>query len=173
MPIACLACVTLGVFLVRSGNFTPGVLLVTFGVLFAFLSTYGSLMDVAILANTDGISAYKIGRRIKFIRWQDISKVKKIHRWNAGSRSYQDVYYVFDKPYPPISERLVNFVGPITFTDEISNLPELINKVNESAREFGFSLSIIDQEASQVRRLRPAEIFVAEFNDSDPCRPKG
>lgn len=149
MPGVSLISLGLGAFLLKVNSIFFGALLVLFAAWFIFLIAFGSLMCCSITVSDDGIAAHNFGRTLKFIRWGDVMKIKKIRRWNAGSRSFEDVFHVLDGTFPPLRERMVNLRGPVAFTDKIRGLPELLDKINEAARRYHFPLVALDQEAAR------------------------
>lgn len=149
LPVVSLISLGLGVFLLETASTFFGVLLILFGAWFLFLSAFGSLMCSSITASDEGIAARNFGRTLKFIRWRDVTKVKKVRRWNAGSRSFEDVFYVFDGTFPPLRERIVNLRGPVAFTDKICGSRGLLDKINEAVRRYRFPLVALDQEAAR------------------------
>jgi hypothetical protein len=78
-----------------------------------------------------------------------VKTVKKVRRWNAGSRSFEDVFHVFDGAFSPFRERMVNLRGPIVFSDKIRELRSLLDKINDAARRYHFSVVSLDQEAAR------------------------
>jgi hypothetical protein len=146
MPMVAVISLVLGTFLLKADSTIVGVLLILFGACLFFLSACGSLMCSRIVVGDKGIAAYNFGRTLKFIRWQDVTKIKKVRRWNAGSRSYEDVFYAFDGDYPPLQERMVNLRGPVTFSDKIRGVRDLLDKINEYARRHHFLLITLAQE---------------------------
>ncbi|MGH7105060.1 MAG: hypothetical protein ACREFT_00925 [Acetobacteraceae bacterium] len=149
MPIVSLISLGLGVFLFAATSIFFGVILILFGVWLVFLSVFGSLMCSSVTVSNEGIAAHNFGRTLKFILWQDVMKVKKVRRWNAGSRSFENVFYIFDGTFPPLRERMVNLRGPIAFTDKIRELRELLDEINKAARRYHFPLVVLDQEAAR------------------------
>ena len=146
MPVVSLISILLGAFLLKAESTVVGALLILFGACLFFLSAFGSLMCSSIVVSDKGIAARNFGRMLKFIRWEDVAKIKKVRRWNAGSRSYEDVFYVFDGNYPALRERVVNLRGPIAFSDKIRGVRNLLDKINEHARRYHFPLVTLDQE---------------------------
>ena len=170
MPVTSLASVSLGVFLLRADNVIIGAFLATFGALFLFLSAFGSLMCSSIAVNDEGIAAHNYGRTLKSVHWQDVTKVKSVKRWNAGSRSYEDVFYVFDGEFPALEERMINLRGPIVFTDRIDDLRKLLDSINERSQRYQFLLVSLDQEQlgnslwnREQRRAPKKEVRLTEF----------
>jgi ABC-type multidrug transport system fused ATPase/permease subunit len=149
MPVVSLVGILLGIFLLTAGSAIVGALLILFGGCLVFLSAFGSLMCSSIAINDEGIAARNFGRTLRYIRWEDVTKIKKVRRWNAGSRSYENVFHVFDDDFPALRERLVNLRGPIVFSDKICKMSGLLNKINESARRYQFPLVTLDQEATR------------------------
>ncbi len=146
MPLVSLISVSLGLFLSKAGDAILGSLFISVGAGLFFLSTFGSLMSSSIVASIEGIGARNFGRTLKFIRWRDISKIKKVRRWNAGSRSFEDMFYIFDGDFTALRERMVNLRGPIAFSDKICGIRDLLNGINDRAREHHLLLVILDQE---------------------------
>jgi hypothetical protein len=103
-------------------------------------------MSSSIVLSEEGIAARNFGRTLKFIRWENVTKIKKVRRWNAGSRSYEDVFYVFDGDFPALRERMVNLRGPIAFSDKIRRVRDLLDEINEYARRYHFPVLTLDQE---------------------------
>lgn len=149
MPVVSLISLGLGAFLFEEASIFFGVLLILFGAWFIFLSVFGSLMCSSITVSGEGIAAHNFGRTLKFIRWQDVTQVKKVRRWNAGSRSFEDVFHVFDGTFSPLRERLVNLRGPVVFTGKIRGLRGLRDRINEASHRYHFSLVALDQEAAR------------------------
>lgn len=149
LPIFSVLGLGLGAFLLEVGSAFFGALLILFGAWLIFLSAFGSLMSASIIVSDEGIAAHNFGRSLKFIRWRDVTKIKKVRRWNAGSRSFEDAFYVFDKTFSSLHQRMVNLRGPIAFTDKIRDLRGLLDKVNEAARRYRFPLVALDQEAAR------------------------
>jgi len=144
-----------GVLLLAATGIFFGALLFLFGsLLLAFLSIFGSLMCCSIIISENGIAAHNFGRVLKFIRWQDITTIKKIRRWNAGSRSFEDTFHIFDGEFPAFRERTVNLRGPIVFTDKIRSLRSLLDKINEAAHRYRLPLVVLDQEAARSLAAR-------------------
>jgi hypothetical protein len=108
MPIVSLINLGLGALLLEVGSVFFGALLILFAAGFVFLIAFGSLMCCSITVSDEGIASHNFGRTLKSIRWQDVTKIKKVRRWNAGSRSFEDVFYVFDGTFPALRERTVN-----------------------------------------------------------------
>lgn len=154
MPIVSLISLSLGVFLLHVASTFFGVLLVLFGIWFIFLSAFGSLMCSSITISEEGIASHNFGRTLKFVRWQDVIKIKKVRRWNAGSRSFEDVFHVFDKIFSPLQERMVNLRGPVAFTDKLRGSRELLDKINEAACRHHFPLVLLDQEAARKSAIK-------------------
>jgi hypothetical protein len=146
MPAVSLTCIGLGVFLLIMERAVVSYFLILVGMGFMFLSAFGSLMCSSIIVTDDGIAACNYGRTLKFIRWRDATGAKKVRRWNAGSRGYDDVYHIFDGSG---HERIVNLLGPIVFTDKIIGLREILDSVNDAARGHHFPLTVSDQEAAR------------------------
>nr|RAV91156.1 hypothetical protein DBT45_09350 [Aerococcus tenax] len=149
MPIVSLIGLGLGVLLLESESAFVGVLLILFGVWLLFLSVFGSLMCASIIVSDDGIASCNFGRSLKFVRWKNVSKIKKVRRWNAGFRSFEDVFYIFDGAFSPFQERMVNLIGPIAFTDKIRGLRNILDCINEAAKKYSIPLILLDQEAAR------------------------
>ena len=150
MPALCLVSILLGAFLLITGSLTVGSAIVgTLFVLFSpvvfFLSAFGALMCSVIAVSDEGIAAHNFGRTLRFIRWEDVTKIKKVRRWNIASGSYLDTFYVFDRNFPPLRERMVNFRGPIAFSGEIRGLRDLLNRINDYSRRNNFLLVTLAQ----------------------------
>src|SRR5664279_65067 len=92
MPLVSLVSILLGVFLLTAGSPIVGALFILFGGCFVFLSAFGSLMCSSITISDEGIAAHNFGLTLRFIRWENVTKIKKVRRWNAGSRSYESVF---------------------------------------------------------------------------------
>jgi hypothetical protein len=167
MPLASLVGIGLGVFLLRAENTIIGTFLATSGALFIFLSAFGSLMCSSIAVNDKGIAAHNYGRTLKFVQWRDVTKIKKVKRWNAGSRSYEDVFHVFDGEFPALRERMVNLRGPIVFTDQIRDLRKLLDRINEYSRRYHFLLVTLDQEAARKLAVEQGARVVGEHCAQD------
>ena len=163
MPGVALVSFGLGMLWLELGTSVVPVLFFLCAAWLVCLAAFGSLMSSSIATSDEAIAAYNYGRMLKSVRWQKIAKVKKVRRWNAGSRSYEDVFHVFDGEPSWLQERMVNLRGPIVFTDKISELRTLLNEINGYAREYRFSLVILDQEASKFGSINPVETNVAAF----------
>jgi hypothetical protein len=146
MPMVSLISLGLGWVLLGANNIIVGFFLILFGALLVFLSAFGSLMYSSIVINDEGIATRNYGRTLKFIPWTKVVKIKKVRRWNAGSRSFEDVFHIFNGSS---SGRMVNLRGPIVFTDKIRGLRTLLDKLNASARKYHFALVALDQEAAR------------------------
>ncbi|MEI9997346.1 MAG: hypothetical protein WDM91_22315 [Rhizomicrobium sp.] len=153
MPMMSLASLSMGIFLIDSASTFVGFLLILFGAAFLFLSAFGTLMCSSIVSGDDGIAAHNFGRNLRFIRWQDVTVVKKSRRWNPGARAFQDVFYVFDSVYSSLQERMVNLRGPIVFSDRISGLRDLLDDINQAAHQYHFPLVALDQEAARTQAI--------------------
>jgi hypothetical protein len=165
MPLVSLTSIVFGVFLLTvDDGAVVGAFLILFGPSLLFLSAFGSLMCSSIAISDEGIAARNFGRTLKFIRWKDVTKIKKVRRWNAGSRSYQDDFYVFDGDFPALRERMVNLRGPIAFRDQILRVRDLLDKINASAQQHHFLLVSLDQETGSevavqcIQTGQPAQI---------------
>ena len=154
MPAVSLSSSGLGGVLLKSDNVIAGILLMLFGMFFLLLTAFGSLMCSSIHVSADGIAARNFGRTLKFVRWEDVVKVKRVRRWNAGSRSFENVFYIFDGVFSAARERMVNLRGPIAFTEQIHGLRELLAKINDSARKYHFALVSLDQEEARKSAMR-------------------
>jgi len=146
MPTVSLISIVLGVFLLKASSAIVGDLLIFFGACLLFLSAFGSLMCSSIAISDEGIAAHIFGRRLKFIHWEDVTKIKKVRRWNAGSRSFDEVFHVFDGDFPALRERMVNLRGPIVFSDKILRVRALLNGINRYSRLHHLPLLIVNQE---------------------------
>src|ERR1051326_7790142 len=129
IPALSVFCLGTGIFAIDANSTLFGFLSILVAALFISLSVFGSLMCSSITIDDEGIGSRNFGRRLKFIRWQDVTKVRKIRRWNAGSRSYENVFHVFDRDFSGLRERMVNLRGPIVFTDKIDRLRELLDTI--------------------------------------------
>jgi hypothetical protein len=159
IPALALGSTGLGVFLFVVGSIFVGALLFVFGIWFAFIGAFGVLKCSAIRLDSKGIEAHNFGRILKTANWQHVKKAKKVRRWNAGSRSFEDAYYVFDGPFSALRERMVNLRGPIAFDEKIRGLRALLDKINAAAVQYDFPLIVSDQEAS-IKLARLAGISV-------------
>ena len=146
IPVVSLISLSMGIFLLKSASMVLGVLLILFAAWFIFLSVFGSLMCSSITVSDKGIAAHNFGRTLKFVHWQDVTKVKKVSRWNAASRSFESVFYVFDGSFSSFWERVVNLRGPLAFTEKIQGLRGLLDKINEAAHRYQFSIVSLDQK---------------------------
>jgi hypothetical protein len=151
IPGLSLFCFGVGVFAISEHSYVFGVLCILVAAWFISLSVFGSLMCSSIIVSDRGIASRNFGRVLKFIGWEDVTKVKKVRRWNAGSRSYEDVFYAYDGDFPGLRERMVNLRGPIVFTDRITGLRALLDNVNEYAQRHRFPLIVLDQEVARER----------------------
>lgn len=150
MPVVALVSLSLGVFLLKSFDLALfGIILLMFGIWFVFLAMFGALMCSSIVATDDGIAAHNFWRILKYIRWCQITKVTKVHRWNAGSRSFEDVFRVYDGTASALHERMVNLCGPIVFTGKIRGSRGLLDRINQAAHQYHFPLVLLDQEAAR------------------------
>lgn len=168
------ASVALGIFVLKGDTFV-GVFLLLFGSLMISLGAYGSLLCSSISIDGKGIAACNFGRTLRHIEWQNVTKITKVRRWNAGLRGYENEYYIFDGVFSPLMERLFNLRGPIAFSDKIKELRDLLDQINAAASQYQFSLTAVDQEAARTlaaeagagawRRTVPTvdEVQVAEF----------
>lgn len=154
LPAMSLVSVSLGFFLIGE-SIVAGIVLFAIGAWFGLLGAFGSLACSSIAVSDEGIAAYNFGRTLRFIPWRYVIKVKKVRRWNAGSRSYQDDFYIFDSDFSAPRERMVNLRGPISFSDKIRGLRQLLDRINDRARQHRFSLIVLDQEAARNRALQP------------------
>ncbi len=138
----------LAIFLFEQGAIGVAVLCLLFAIGIALLIVLTSLTYALIGISDDGITAYKLGWKMKSIRWQDVKKIQKMRFWNMGARAYQGRFYVYDGDFGTRRKLMVNLRGPIVFTDEIRELRELLNRINGYARRHGFPLVVLDQEAA-------------------------
>jgi len=138
----------LAIFLFQQGAPGVAILCLLFAIGIALLIALTSLTYAPIGITDDAITAYKLGRRMKSIRWQDVKKIQKIRFWNMGARAYQDRFYVYDDDFGTRRRLLFNLRGPFVFTDEIRELRDLLNSINSYARRHGFPLVVSDQEAA-------------------------
>jgi hypothetical protein len=152
-PIIALLCFSFGIF-VLDQSYVAGALCVGFGFFVALMNLMLLLIFSRIVVSDGGISAHNFGRMLKFIRWENVKKIDKVRQWNAGSRSYSEVFHVFDGDFSAFERRMVNFRGPIVFTDRIEGLRMLLDKVNEYARQHQFPLVVLDQEVARMHALR-------------------
>lgn len=147
MPSISLFSIGVGAFLLATGSAVIGAfLLILLGACLLFLSAFGSLMCSSISISDEGIVARNFGRTLKFIRWEDVTKIKKVRRWNAGSRSYEDVFHVFDGERPLLRERMVNWRGPIVFSDKIRGVQALLSGINRYSQLHQVPLVTLDPE---------------------------
>jgi hypothetical protein len=149
MPALVLFCLWVGIFLLNENSTFVGIMLIAFAVWFANLGAFGSMMCSPIVISGEGIAAHNFGRSLKFVRWQDVTKIKKVRRWNPASQSYDAAFYVFDGDFGTFHERMVNSLGPIGFTDKICGQRELLDKINGYAQRYQFPLIVVDQEAAR------------------------
>ena len=138
----------LAMFLFKQGAIGVAILCLLFAVGIALLIVLTSLTYAPIGISDDGIAAYKLGWKMKSVRWPDVKKIQKMRFWNMGARAYQDRFYVYDGDFGTRRKLMVNLRGPIVFTDEIRELRELLNRINGYARRYGFPLVVLDQEAA-------------------------
>ena len=129
-----------------------GLFLVLISIWLIFLSTYALFMLSTIIVNNSGIGARNLGRLLKHIRWRHVTKIVKFRRWNLASRTYGDVYTVFDGDFGFLRKRLVNCGGPILFTGQIDGVRPLLERINSYARQYHFSLFVVDEEAFWKKR---------------------
>jgi hypothetical protein len=148
MPMFNGAVLSLGIFLFLNLHHIFGIFFIAFGTLLFVLTAYGLFMSSSILISDDGIKAANFGRPLKIIRWQDVTKVIKLRGWNNGSYSYEDTYYIFDGNFGAWRERMVNWRGPIVFSERIRKLREVLDKINNYSHRFGFPLFVVDEEAA-------------------------
>jgi hypothetical protein len=146
MPLVSLISVSLGSFLLKADDAILGSFFTLVGVGLFFLSAFGSLMCSPIIVSDEGIEARNFGRMLKFVRWEEVTKIKKVRRWNAGSRSFDDTFYVFNGNFPALRERMVNLRGPIAFGDKISGIRDLLNGINEYGQRHHLLFVTLDQE---------------------------
>ena len=146
MPVASLITIGLSSILLKANDPILGSLFILFGAGLLFLSAFGSLMCSSIVVSNDGIAAHNFGRTLKIIRWENVTKIKKVRRWNAASRSFEDTFYIFDGDMTALSERMVNFRGPVAFGDKIRGVRNLLTEVNEYGRRHHLLLVALDQE---------------------------
>lgn len=118
----------LAIFLFEQGAIGVAVLCLLFAIGIALLIVLTSLTYALIGISDDGITAYKLGWKMKSIRWQDVKKIQKMRFWNMGARAYQGRFYVYDGDFGTRRKLMVNLRGPIVFTDEIRELRELLNR---------------------------------------------
>jgi len=147
MPVVSLISIGLGVFLLTAGSAIVGAFLALFGPCLLFLSAFGSLMCSSIAISDEVIAAHNFGRTLRSIRWEDVTKITKVRRWNAGSRSYEDVFHIYDGDFSALRERMVNWRGPIVFSDKIRRVRDLLDRINGSAQRHHFPLVTLDQQA--------------------------
>jgi hypothetical protein len=138
----------LAAFLFGQHSIGVAVLCLLFAVGIALLIVIAALTYAPISISDYGIVTYKLGWRMKSIRWQDVTKIQKMRFWNMGARAYQDRFYVYNGDFGTRRRLLVNLRGPIVFTDEIRELRDLLNRINSYARRHGFPLVVSDQEAA-------------------------
>ena len=149
MPAVSLVSIGVGIFLLKANSTFVGILFIFFGAWLVLLSAFGALMCSSIIVTGESIAARNVGRTLKVIRWENVTRAKKVRNWNPGSQSFQDTFYVFDGTFPPLRERMVNLRGPIAFTDKMRGLRRLLDTVNEAARRYEFPLVALDQEAAR------------------------
>ena len=149
LPTVAVVSVGLGALMISLDFILFGVGFVLFGGWLALLALFGLMMSSAITVGLDGIGTRNFGRALKFIRWRDITQVRRIRRWNASSRAYECVFYAFDRENPHASGRIVNLSHyPIAFSERIRGAQKIVETINEQSRRHQFPLVAIEPENS-------------------------
>lgn len=149
-----------GAYAFEYGRFVLGTLCVFSALWLIVLNLVGSLLMSSIAVNDEGIAANNFGRTLKFVSWGSVTKVKKVRRWNMGSRTYEEVFHVFDGEYSPLRERFINVLGPVVFSHRIGRVKDLLDSINVHAQRYGFPLVVIDQGADRSSMARHVETRV-------------
>jgi hypothetical protein len=159
----------LAIFLFEQGVIGVAILCLLFAIGMALLIVLTSLTYAPIGISDQGITAFKLGWKMRFIRWQHVTKIQKMRVWNMGARAYQDRFYVYDGGTR--RKLMVNLRGPVVFTGEIRELRELLNSINGYAQRYGFPLVVLDQEvASKAAAQKGADYLRRVASKVDEVR---
>jgi hypothetical protein len=146
-----------------------GLVFITMGVV-GLYAVYRSLFKYAtIIIDNEGISARSFGKIRKFIRWSDVTKIRKTRfRWPGPTPTYSVTFEVFDaaaEALPRLKAR-PNLNGAITFTDKILNIRNLLDNINKYSLDHNIDIYINDPEngVSIARsRSNASEVKVPEL----------
>ncbi len=150
MPALSLFGLWVGVFGIREGDVPFAIIWILVAIWFGLLSVFAAFMCSSITMSDEAIAASNFGRTLKRIRWADVTRVKKVRRWNLASRSFEDSFYVYDDTFSALRERMVNSLGPIVFTDKIDDLRSILDRVNLNAGKYQFPLAVLDEQAARA-----------------------
>jgi hypothetical protein len=141
-----------GVFFLAAANVTGSSTVGAFFLLGAALVWFGAttawLAYSPLVLDAEGVTAHKLGWKLKTIRWEDVKKIEKrrVSNWNAG---YEDHFYIYDRDFRRLDMILINLCGPIFFTEAIRGFRGLLDCINAKAWRYRFPLVVRDEERAR------------------------